>query len=68
MKFIITTDRDGKGWLLNRAHIVAVTPRSGKGHDWDKGALIYLTKDQDAVVDPIAVDEKQATRLLKDLL
>lgn len=68
MKFIVTTDRNGKAWLLNPAHIVAVTARSGKGHDWDDGAWIYLTKNQDAVDEPIGINGREAEQLLKNLL
>lgn len=70
MKFIITTDRNGKAWLLNPAHIVAVTARSGKGHDWDDGAWVYLVKNQEATDSAeasIALNGKEAVQLLRDL-
>jgi len=41
---------------LNPAHIVAVTARSGKSHDWGTGAWIYLIKDQEATDEAIALD------------
>lgn len=66
MKFVVTTDRDGKTWVLNTAHIVAVTTRSGHGGDWSEGAWINLTADSQ-VSDAIALGEKEAVALLQAL-
>lgn len=53
---------------LNSAHIVAVTARSGKSHDWDTGAWVYLIKDQEAADEAIALKRKEATQWMRELL
>lgn len=53
---------------LNPAHIVAVTARSAKSHDWDTGTWVYLIKDQEATDEAIALDRKDATQWLRELL
>ncbi|MGX5221183.1 hypothetical protein ACVTMO_21405 [Pseudomonas segetis] len=67
MKFVATIDRDGKAYVLNTAHIVALTARSGRGSDWSEGAWIHLTADSQ-VKDSIAIGEKDALDLLGILL
>lgn len=67
MKFIVTSDRNGRNWVLNTAHIAAVTPRSERGDDWSEGAWIHFNPDGKRD-DSIALSEKDAQILLKNLL
>ncbi|MCU9047974.1 hypothetical protein OE470_06715 [Pseudomonas aeruginosa] len=66
MKFVETTDRNGKVWILNTAYIVAVTARSERGADWSLGAWVQVAGDSQ-LGDGIILNEREARALLAEL-